>query len=217
MNNVKHIKRKKRILTEEHKKKIGESCTGKGRKLIPIGTRFGRLVVVGNGFKGKHGHYCVKCKCDCGNEKVVEQTNLRQEHTTSCGCVWKETVPGRNRLANGEAAFRTLYNNYSSRAKRVGIEFSLDRENFRNIVTDKCYYCGQIPNQKINSKYSGPFIYNGIDRMDNRSGYTNKNSVSCCWTCNNMKKSMNYQQFVEHITKIAIKIKSGVKVYEEKV
>lgn len=217
MNKANITKRKKRILTEAHKRKISESCSGKGRKLMALGTRFGRLVVISDGFKGKHGHYCVKCKCDCGNEKVIEQTNLRQGHTVSCGCLWSETVPGRNRLADGESAFRTLYRNYIDRAKRADIEFFLDRELFRNIVTSACHYCGQEPMQKINSRYSGAFTYNGIDRMDNKSGYTIENSVPCCWVCNDMKKSMNHDQFIEHIAKIAMRHKKGVEAYEERV
>lgn len=27
-----------------------------------------------------------KCKCECGNETIVEMSNLRNGHTTSCGC-----------------------------------------------------------------------------------------------------------------------------------
>lgn len=34
------------------------------------------------------------CKCDCGNETVVEGGNLRSGHTKSCGCCEKYTLIG---------------------------------------------------------------------------------------------------------------------------
>ena len=52
-----------------------------------VGRRFGRLTVV-----GLHAHKPVRyiCKCDCGNETIVEQSNLKTNTTTSCGCRKRE-------------------------------------------------------------------------------------------------------------------------------
>ena len=36
------------------------------------------------------------CACDCGNERVVTQPNLRNNHTTSCGCARKEKASASN-------------------------------------------------------------------------------------------------------------------------
>lgn len=55
-----------------------------------IGKRFGRLTIVEELptiIQPAGGHCRVfKCKCDCGNEKIVRFTNLIQGGTTSCGC-----------------------------------------------------------------------------------------------------------------------------------
>ena len=69
-------------------------------KLIDLtGQRFGRLVVVERAeSKGKRTMW--KCLCDCGNTKVVGAGNLKNGHTTSCGCVWHEVVPEVNRSIN---------------------------------------------------------------------------------------------------------------------
>ena len=32
------------------------------------------------------------CKCDCGNECIVQSTNLKTGHTTSCGCRQKQRI-----------------------------------------------------------------------------------------------------------------------------
>ena len=50
-----------------------------------IGQRFGMLEVIA--YDGKRtGKHFWKCKCDCGNEVSVCQSNLKSGHTISCGC-----------------------------------------------------------------------------------------------------------------------------------
>ncbi len=50
-----------------------------------VGRHFGELEVIS--YDGKRGgkHYW-RCRCSCGNESVVSQSNLKSGHTTSCGC-----------------------------------------------------------------------------------------------------------------------------------
>lgn len=54
--------------------------------------RFGKLVVIGFSHTDKHGNAMWKCKCDCGNERVVMGRSLRIGHTTSCGCLHRERL-----------------------------------------------------------------------------------------------------------------------------
>lgn len=54
-----------------------------------IGQRFNKLIVVEKAEdyispKGKHGSKWL-CKCDCGNEKIIRQSDLRSGRTKSCG------------------------------------------------------------------------------------------------------------------------------------
>ena len=51
-----------------------------------IGTRFGRLVVLG---PGKEKRYLL-CRCDCGTEKEIREDHLRHGATKSCGCYRRE-------------------------------------------------------------------------------------------------------------------------------
>lgn len=56
------------------------------------GHKYGRLLVLEldkEKTKNKKGTWW-KCKCDCGNETIVEGYSLRSGHTTSCGCYHKE-------------------------------------------------------------------------------------------------------------------------------
>ena len=46
------------------------------------------------------------------------------------------------------------------------------------------------------------FIYTGIDRMDNDLGYTTENTVPCCTTCNMLKGTMPYDDFMAWIARL---------------
>lgn len=46
------------------------------------------------------------------------------------------------------------------------------------------------------------YIYNGIDRMDNDTGYTEANCIPCCGRCNWMKSTYSGEDFINHIRKI---------------
>lgn len=60
---------------------------------IPIGTRFGKLIVVEdlgfapsyNGAEKNRRWY--RCKCDCGNLKDYNGNSLKNGQRTSCGCI----------------------------------------------------------------------------------------------------------------------------------
>lgn len=56
---------------------------GPERTHIPIGARYGRLVVVEE-IPGRGGWWL--CKCDCGNTKKVRYSHLRTGFISSCGC-----------------------------------------------------------------------------------------------------------------------------------
>ena len=48
--------------------------------------RFGQLVVLKRAENDKYGKAQWLCKCDCGNEKIINGASLRKGLTTSCGC-----------------------------------------------------------------------------------------------------------------------------------
>ena len=56
-----------------------------------IDKRFGKLTVLS--FEGVHDKNAIfKCRCDCGNEITVRGNDLKNGHTTSCGCSKKEAM-----------------------------------------------------------------------------------------------------------------------------
>lgn len=71
-----------------------------------INKKFGMLVVTGLSHKKRRirkgkldGHlYYYTCKCECGNETIVEKGHLKTGHTQSCGCLKKERTSKINGL-----------------------------------------------------------------------------------------------------------------------
>lgn len=71
-----------------------------------IGKRFGRLTVLEYAGTsqdlGKVGTANFwRCRCDCGNESVVSQTELQNGGTQSCGCLQKERAAEQLQLLDG--------------------------------------------------------------------------------------------------------------------
>lgn len=50
------------------------------------GLRFGKLVAISRVGANKKGEGIWLCQCDCGNRSFVVLSNLKNGHTTSCGC-----------------------------------------------------------------------------------------------------------------------------------
>lgn len=85
------------------------------------------------------------------------------------------------------------YRVYKKGAKKRNHEFNLSLEEFSLFTAQECYYCGE------------EFGEIGIDRYNNKGGYTVKNSVSCCPVCNRMKSVFKAEEFIDKCNKISKK------------
>ncbi len=89
----------------------------------------------------------------------------------------RTTIPGK-------------YNQYKTCAKKRKKSFDLTLEEFSTFWQKPCYYCGsEISNI-------------GIDRVDNKQGYSMQNIVPCCKMCNYMKNKHSVDVFVSQCKKI---------------
>jgi len=172
------------------------------RKLIDItGQKFGRLTVIKR-VNSVNDSTMYLCKCECGKEKIINGAHLRRGKTKSCGCLHKEADENR-KLSTGLASMRALIRRYKNSAKRREIEYKLTEKQFRKITQQNCYYCGAKPNNiSINDRCNGVYIYNGIDRINSKKGYTLNNVVPCCRVCNRAKSDLNLQEFKDWIEKV---------------
>ena len=105
-------------------------------------------------------------------------------------------------LPNGEAARNEIIYKYKLRAKKEDMKWTLTDGQCEALFKGNCAYCGAEPTKVRKLNYSSSYVYNGIDRIDNAEGYTEKNSVSCCTRCNYMKSDMTVKEFYCHIENI---------------
>jgi hypothetical protein len=66
---------------------------------IHVGKEYGRLTLLERiGGKRETRWWC---RCKCGNERIVNQSSLTSGHTTSCGCLKRETAAARSSTHGG--------------------------------------------------------------------------------------------------------------------
>ena len=171
------------------------------------GQRFGCLTVVSFGDREvcpPNNVFKIRwlCKCDCGKEKLIRAESLRSKNTISCDCSRKETLSKIGKLKAKDPQEKGLglqLSSYQRAAKNRNISWDLSDEQALVLFNSKCFYCGVFPTQRPTGagKHYRFYKANGIDRIDNESGYTVGNTVPCCSVCNFAKNKMTVANFVE--------------------
>jgi hypothetical protein len=188
---------------------ISKSCGCWNREHNLTGKKFGRLLVLEKMAQRKNHRIYWKCQCDCGRKIDVKGNNLVSGNTYSCGCLKKEQDPinifGRktfySEIEKPEINKKNIFKRYKKGAYARGLVFSLPFEIFSSFLIRPCHYCGAAPD---------PF--NGVDRIDNTKGYLIENCAPCCTTCNNAKKDLPINQFIEWALKASHYIENNFPV-----
>lgn len=149
-------------------------------------------------------------RCDCGVEVEKTLRDVRRLDTKSCGC-GRFGNPAANRLPDGEASFNGLFSRYRYSARIRGHSWGLSRDEFRVLTQGNCYYCGAAPSvgHLTHKSANGAYTYNGIDRVDNSSGYEKLNVVTCCSVCNRAKGDMSQEVFIAWVVRANSHLKGG--------
>ena len=87
--------------------------------------------------------------------------------------------------------------NYKRNAKNRTLQFNLTKDDFIQITSKQCSYCGGFGSVSPTGER-----YNGIDRIDSSKNYELDNVIPCCSICNKMKMDMSYRSFLYQIEKI---------------
>ncbi len=134
--------------------------------------------------QAKGGNYYWVFNCDCGGVIETLPSNVLRPKggTVSCGCVQKERH-------HGKAWLTSMIYDYIKHTEKLGVEYSLSRDEFEGLTKLSCFYCGDSTR-------------NGIDRVDPIKGYVLDNCVPCCKVCNYMKRTMTVKEFMSHIKKV---------------
>ena len=144
-----------------------------------------------------HLYYLIQCK-KCGEIFSRKKECIHNFENLKC----------RNCIHNrhGKSLNTLLYNvfiHYKNNAKQRNIEWNLSEEEFKDIITQSCTYCGETPNITKTSSYNGMYEkITGIDRIDSTKGYFKENCIPCCKMCNIMKNKFSKKDFIDKIKAI---------------
>lgn len=184
-----------------------------------INKKFGRLTVLSlheirqrytdSGAKnGKYYYYL--CKCECGNNIIVERHNLTSGNSKSCGCYNHDKIMERCYKHNG--CKEKLYCVYRGMLQRCNCKSHKYYKNYggRGIkVCDEWKDYTSFRKWSINNGYK---IGLSIDRIDNNKGYSPDN---CRWTtptiqARNTRRSRFIEFNGEKLTMIEWSERTGV-------
>ena len=179
------------------------------------GMQFGELTVLKRAesrtYKGKPVTMWF-VRCTCGKETEVFGFNLRNSNTKSCGSCsysaelrWKKgrTWKWDHHLPPGRITRNATLKSYQRAAKSRKLVWAMTEETFDRLTSEPCHYCGAPPsNRRQQTGDPAPFIYSGIDRVQNDDGYVDGNVVPCCRICNRAKSDLPYADWLTYLIRI---------------
>ena len=151
--------------------------------------------------KKKHTlFYRVRClKCNKQSIKSLRTIMVVKDNCEFCR-------QGNYRIPTINAPINCIKGQYIRGAMERNFEWNLNDNEFKNLISQSCYYCGAAPKQYKQdlrfNKSNIPFLRNGIDRLDSNKGYIIDNCVPCCENCNRMKMQLSENEFLTRVEKI---------------
>lgn len=141
-------------------------------QIVEIGERYGRLEVIERRDSGSQKY--IRCRCECGSEKLINAGHLIGGRTISCGCYSRELTTARN-TTHGMRRTRA-YSIWSGMIDRCT---NPNREHYlhyggRGIIVDPRW----LIFEKFYEDMGNPPDNMTLDRKDNDLGYSKDN---CRW------------------------------------
>jgi hypothetical protein len=133
------------------------------------------------------------------NPETIKENNRRwrmnnREHIRNYRNQPKIKAKENKWCRNYRQSLAGRFSKLKTNAKQRGLIVEIGFEEYKKIVSEKCYLCG---GETLSLK-SG----HGVDRLDNSQGYIFENCRPCCGVCNKMKMDMSLEVFITNIKRI---------------
>jgi hypothetical protein len=170
----------------------------RGREL-KSGDKINELTVISFHHKDiRHRKYYL-FQCTCGKQKVLLGSLVVSGNTKSCGC-YRKRYRDKYMLSDNLGIKRQLILQYKRHARNRNFDYDLSEQEFIELITQPCHYCGTVPSNIIKNRHcTEGFKYSGIDRVNSQEGYNKNNCVPCCEKCNKAKMAMSSEEFLNWI------------------
>ena len=152
------------------------------------GMKFGRLTAIKVVGKTTDNRPAWLCQCECGNEAIVSEHNLKRNTTKSCGC-YKRDVTVKNHYKHGRCKTRLyrVWNNMRSRCDRK------TNDNYRWYGGRGISYVKEWSDFSVFAKWALSHGYSDkleLDRIDTNGNYAPDNCrfITHKRNCQNRRK-----------------------------
>ena len=136
--------------------------------------KFNRLTVLEYSGKNKCGTSLWLCRCDCGTEKVIISSHLKNGNTASCGCLQKE-IASESQTTHGRS-YHPLYFVLDAMKQRCYNKNNKAYKNYGGRGITVCPEWRNEPEVFIDwAKANGYEIGLQIDRINNDGNYEPNN------------------------------------------
>jgi len=164
-------------------------------------------------------YYCGELDQVNGIDRINSNNNYTNDNCVSCckQCNFMknktdqpkflqlcEHISTFNRLYDGKLYTNILkntkfgkYTEYILSAEKRNINFELLKDEFIDLISKPCNYCGVSDLTFYKTNGAG-----GIDRVDSNKGYNLNNCLPCCGMCNQMKLDYTKKDFLNQCLKI---------------